>query len=37
MKARGAVAFAADAAPSMQYEPEEIVISATVEARFLAR
>lgn len=37
MKARGGVAFAADAAPTMEYEPEEIVISATVEARFLAR
>lgn len=37
LKARGGVAFAADAAPAMQYEPEEIVISATVEARFLAR
>lgn len=37
MKARGGVAFAADSAPSMQYEPEEIVITATVEARFLAR
>lgn len=37
LKARGDVAFAADAAPPMQYEPEEIIISATVEARFLAR
>ncbi|MGW9156309.1 MULTISPECIES: SIMPL domain-containing protein [unclassified Microbacterium] len=37
MKARGGVGFAADAAPAMEYEPEEIVISATVEARFLAR
>jgi uncharacterized protein YggE len=37
MKARGGVAFAADTAPAMEYEPEEIVISATVEARFLAR
>ncbi|PRB19060.1 SIMPL domain-containing protein [Microbacterium sp. MYb62] len=37
MKARGGVAFAADAAPAMEYEPEEIVISATVEARFVAR
>lgn len=37
LKARGGVAFAADAAPAMEYEPEEIVISATVEARFLAR
>lgn len=37
LKARGAAAFAADSAPAMEYEPEEIVISATVEARFLAR
>ncbi|MFJ3471970.1 SIMPL domain-containing protein [Microbacterium maritypicum] len=37
LKARGGVAFAADSAPAMEYEPEEIVISATVEARFLAR
>ena len=37
MKARGGVAFAADTAPTMQYEPEDIVVSATVEARFLAR
>lgn len=37
LKARGAAAFAADAAPGMEYEPEEIVISATVEARFVAR
>lgn len=37
LKARGAVAFAADSAPAMTYEPEEIVIAATVEARFLAR
>lgn len=37
MKSRGsAVAFAADAAPAMEYEPEDIVISATVEARFRA-
>ncbi|WEK59600.1 MAG: SIMPL domain-containing protein [Candidatus Microbacterium colombiense] len=36
MKAR-AGAFAADSAPSMEYEPEEIVVSATVEARFVAR
>lgn len=34
---RGA-AFAADsAAPAMEYEPEDIVISATVEGRFIAR
>lgn len=37
LKARGGVAFAADAGASMQYEPEDIVITATVEARFLAR
>ncbi|MFT4157874.1 MAG: SIMPL domain-containing protein [Microbacterium sp.] len=37
LKARGAGTFASDVAPVMQYEPEEIVISATVEARFLAR
>ncbi len=37
MKARGAVAFAGDAAPSMEYEPDEITIAATVEGRFVAR
>jgi uncharacterized protein YggE len=36
LKARG-VAFAADSGPSMQYEPEDILIAATVEARFIAR
>lgn len=38
MKARGAMfAASADAAgPGMEYEPEDIVISATVEARFTA-
>lgn len=36
-KARGAVAFAADAAPAMEYEPQDIILTATVEARFLAR
>lgn len=37
MKARGSAAFAAaEAAPAMEYEPEEIVVSATVEARFSA-
>ena len=36
MMARGAT-FAAESAPAMEYEPEEIVISATVEARFTAR
>lgn len=35
LKARGA-AFAADSAPTMEYEPDEIVVSATVEARFSA-
>lgn len=34
LKARGA-AFA-DSAPAMEYEPDEIVVSATVEARFTA-
>ncbi|MFB4348463.1 SIMPL domain-containing protein [Microbacterium sp. CR_7] len=37
MKAARGAAFAADATPTMEYEPEDIVISATVEARFLAR
>lgn len=37
MKARDAVAFAAESGPAMEYEPEEITVSATVEARFLAR
>ncbi len=38
MKARGAAfAMSADSAPAMEYEPEDIVISATVEARFIAR
>lgn len=36
MKARGA-AFAADSTASMEFEPDDIVIAATVEARFLAR
>lgn len=37
-KARGAAFMSADAGgASMEYEPDEIVISATVEARFLAR
>lgn len=36
MKARGG-ALAADSATAMEYEPEEIVVSATVEARFVAR
>ena len=35
-KARGAAFAAADAGPSMEYEPDEIVVSATVEARFSA-
>ncbi|PCE13537.1 neuraminidase [Microbacterium sp. SZ1] len=37
MKAARGAAFAADATPAMEYEPEDIAISATVEARFLAR
>jgi uncharacterized protein YggE len=36
MKARGS-AFAADTAAVMEYEPEDIVVAATVEARFIAR
>jgi len=36
MMARG-VAFAASTGPAMEYEPEDIVVSATVEARFTAR
>lgn len=36
MKAR-AGAFAADSAPAMEYEPEELTVTATVEARFVAR
>ncbi|WP_311243380.1 SIMPL domain-containing protein [Microbacterium sp. WCS2018Hpa-23] len=37
-KARGSALASADAGnASMEYEPDEIVISATVEARFLAR
>ncbi|WP_243225063.1 SIMPL domain-containing protein [Microbacterium sp. CIAB417] len=36
-KAREAAFAAADSAPAMEYEPEEIVVSATVEARFTAR
>lgn len=37
MKAERAAAFGADSAPAMDYQPDEIVVSATVEARFLAR
>ncbi|MFB7250455.1 SIMPL domain-containing protein [Microbacterium sp. NPDC056234] len=36
LKARGAAFAAADSGPSMEYEPDEIVVSATVEARFSA-
>jgi len=36
MKARGA-ALALDSAAAMEYEPDEIVVAATVEARFSAR
>lgn len=36
LKARGAAFAAADSAPTMEYEPDEIVVSATVEARFNA-
>ncbi|GEK85165.1 SIMPL domain-containing protein [Microbacterium aerolatum] len=37
LKARGAAFAAAGSAPVMEYEPEDIVVSATVEARFTAR
>lgn len=37
LKARGVAFAAADSAPAMQYEPDEIIVSATVEARFTAR
>lgn len=38
MKARGAAfAASADSGPAMEYEPEDIVVAATVEARFTAR
>ncbi|WP_175986099.1 SIMPL domain-containing protein [Microbacterium tenebrionis] len=38
MKARGAAfATSAESGPAMEYEPEDIVVSATVEARFTAR
>ncbi|WP_341975074.1 SIMPL domain-containing protein [Microbacterium sp. LTA6] len=37
MKMRGAAFAAADSGASMEYEPEEIIVSATVEARFIAR
>lgn len=36
LKTRGAAFAAAESAPSMEYEPDEIVVSATVEARFHA-
>lgn len=36
-KMRGAAFAAADSAPAMEYEPEDIVVAATVEARFNAR
>lgn len=36
MKAR-AGAFAADASPAMEYEPDDLTVTATVEARFVAR
>lgn len=35
-KARGAAFASMDSAPAMEYEPDEIVVSATVEARFTA-
>lgn len=37
LKARAAAFAVADTAPGMAYEPDEIVVSATVEGRFLAR
>ncbi len=37
MKTRGAAFSAADTSPGMEYEPEEIVVAATVEGRFSAR
>jgi len=37
MMARGAAFAMADAGPAMEYEPEDIVVSASVEARFTAR
>jgi len=37
LKARGAAFASADSSPGMEYEPEEIVVSATVEGRFIAR
>lgn len=36
MKMRGAAFAASDSSASMEYEPEEIVVAATVEARFTA-
>ena len=36
LKARGTAFAAADSGASMEFEPEEIVVTATVEARFLA-
>jgi hypothetical protein len=36
MKAR-AGAFAADSSPTMEYEPDDLTVTATVEARFVAR
>jgi uncharacterized protein YggE len=37
LKARGAAFAMADSSPGMEYEPEDITVSATVEGRFLAR
>ncbi|MFY9712580.1 MAG: SIMPL domain-containing protein [Microbacterium sp.] len=37
MKMRGAAFASADSAASMEYEPEELIVAATVEARFIAR
>lgn len=37
LTARGGAFAAADSGPIMEYEPEDIVVAATVEARFIAR
>lgn len=36
MQARGAAFAAAESSPAMEYEPDDIVVAATVEARFSA-
>ncbi|MFS0852312.1 SIMPL domain-containing protein [Microbacterium sp. 179-I 3D4 NHS] len=37
LKARGAAFAMADSSPGMEFEPEDITVSATVEGRFVAR